>query len=401
MKFAHIADVHLGGWKEPKIRELNSLAWTTAVGRCISQKVDFVLISGDLFNTSMPPIESLKTAVSELKRLKDSGIPVYSIAGSHDFSPSGKTMLEVLEEADLVKNVCRGKIIDGKLNLGFTIDKKTGAKITGMLGKKGMLEKSYYEDLATGSLENESGFKIFLFHTAIAELKPEELEKMDAAPLSLLPKGFDYYAGGHVHIIREENIDGYKNLIYPGPLFPNSFSELEKLRSGGFYIYENGKTIYERIELCKISTISIDCNHKSPEQVTQDIVESISKSDVRDAIVLMRLFGTLEQGKTSEINLQKISEILHEKGAFYVMKNTGNLGSKEFSSVTVKADNTEDAEKLVIDENIGQVKTMQLSKDEEKELIRQLMTALDIEKEEGEKQHDYEARVISQLEKMF
>ena len=46
-------------------------------------------------------------------------------------------------------------------------------------------------------------------------------------PLSLLPKNFDYYAGGHVHIVDSTKIDGYGLIAYPGPLFPNSFSELE------------------------------------------------------------------------------------------------------------------------------------------------------------------------------
>ena len=32
------------------------------------------------------------------------------------------------------------EVEDGKLKLNFTIDKKTGVKITGMLGKRGALE---------------------------------------------------------------------------------------------------------------------------------------------------------------------------------------------------------------------------------------------------------------------
>jgi len=166
MKFGHIADVHLGSWREPKMRDLGSRAWIAAIRMCLDKKVDFVLISGDLFNTSVPPIESLKLAVMQLKKLKDAGIPVYTIAGSHDFSASGKTMLEVLEEAALVRNVCRGSVEGDKLRLDFTVDPETGAKITGMIGKKGMLEKKYYEDLFRQNLEAENGFKIFMFHTA-------------------------------------------------------------------------------------------------------------------------------------------------------------------------------------------------------------------------------------------
>jgi DNA repair protein SbcD/Mre11 len=401
MRFAHLADIHLGSWKEPKIRELSTLAFERAIGRCIAEKVDFVLISGDLFNTSLPPIESLKTAVVELKRLKENGIPVYTIAGSHDFSPSGKTILEVLEEAELVKNVCRGEVVEGKLKLHFTDDAKTGVKITGMIGKKGMLERQYYEDLLADGLENEEGFKIFMFHTALAELKPDEMEKMDAAPLSLLPRGFDYYAGGHVHIVKHASIEGYRNIAYPGPVFPNSFSELEKLGCGGFYIYDNGKIRHEQIKLHAVVPISVDCGHKTPEQVNSLIVEEIGGKEVKEAIVLLRLGGTLETGKTSEINTARIAEILHERGAYFVMKNTSRLASKEFREITVEAATTEEAEQRVIQEHAGQVKSLNITQEEERELVQRLMTILDTEKDEGEKQSDYEARIVREMNKVF
>ncbi|MBA3064689.1 hypothetical protein FP803_04595, partial [Candidatus Woesearchaeota archaeon] len=90
------------------------------------KQVDFVLIAGDLFNTALPGIDALKIVVTKLKELKDNNIPSYVIPGSHDFSPSGKTMIDVLENAGLLVNVMKGKIIDEKLNLEFTIDKKTG-----------------------------------------------------------------------------------------------------------------------------------------------------------------------------------------------------------------------------------------------------------------------------------
>jgi DNA repair exonuclease SbcCD nuclease subunit len=401
MKFAHLADIHLGSWKEPKLRELSTKAFVNSVDRCISLGVDFVLISGDLFNTSLPPIDSLKTAVTQLKRLKDSGVPVYTIAGSHDFSPSGKTMLEVLEEAELVVNVCLGDVVDGKLSLKFTVDVKTGAKITGMIGKKGMLEKKYYEDLILSDLEQEEGFKIFMFHTALSELKPEELEKMEAAPISLLPRGFDYYAGGHVHIIKKESLEGYKNVVYPGPTFPNSFSELEKLGCGGFYVFSDGEARYEKLSLCNVVTISIDCNHKTPQQITESIISEMNSNDVKDAIVLLRLAGKIETGKTSEINIRRIIELMQEKGAYFVMKNTSKLTSKEFEEIKVKADTTEEAEKLVVDEHVGQVKSLGLSEQDEKELVHRLMTLLDIEKDEGEKQSDYEKRVTAEAGKLL
>ena len=401
MKFAHMADIHLGSWREPKLRELSDKAFVQAVNICIREKVNFVLISGDLFNTSIPAIESMKIAVSQLKTLKDKGIPVYTIAGSHDFSPSGKTMLEVLEEAGLITNVCKGQVIDQKLKLHFTIDPRTGAKITGMIGKKGMLERKYYDNLITDHLETESGFKIFMFHTAISELKPADLEKMDSAPLSLLPKGFDYYAGGHVHIVKNDSIPEYKNVVYPGPTFPNSFSELEKLGSGGLYVYSEGKLQYEKIELCKTILLHTDCSHKTPQQVTESIIKEVEGRELDGHIVLLRLSGQLETGKTSDINIKKIIGLMEEQGAYLVIKNTSKLTSREFEEIKVKADTTEEAEQLVIEEHVGQVKTLEFSQSDEKELVKELMAALDKEKHDGESQSDYEERIVAEIKQVF
>jgi exonuclease SbcD len=401
MRFAHLADVHLGSWKEPKLRDLSERSFSEAIGRCISSDVDFVLLAGDLFNTSIPPIDSLKLAVSELKKLKDNHIPVYTIAGSHDFSPSGKTMLDVLEEAGLIVNVCRGEVVDDRLRLHFTTDKKTGAKITGIIGKKGMLDRAYYESLITDNLEQEQGFRIFMFHTAISELKPEDMEKMDSAPLSLLPRGFDYYAGGHVHIVKETSIEDYNNIVYPGPTFPNSFAEIEKLHHGGFYIYDDGKLAYEKLDLCDVVLIDQDCNHKSPDTITGELVEQVAKNKVADTLVLLRLHGIIETGKTSEINLKRISELLEEKGAYFVMRNTNKLASRDFEEIHVKADTAEEQESLVVAEHLGQVCSLKLSEKEESDLAIALMRVLDLEKDDGEKQADFETRVISAASKAF
>src|SRR4030043_483171 len=129
MRFAHMADCHIGAWNDPKMRQASIKAFERAVDICIKEGVDFVLIAGDLFNTSLPGIDSLKATVKKLRELKENDITVYVIPASHDFPPSGKTMLEVLEEAGLVINVSKGDFSNEKIVLKFTTDKKTGARI--------------------------------------------------------------------------------------------------------------------------------------------------------------------------------------------------------------------------------------------------------------------------------
>ncbi len=395
MKFSHLADCHIGGWRDPKLKDINTQAFFKAIDISILEKVDFILIAGDLFNTALPGIDKLKEVVKKFKELKDNYIPVYLIAGSHDFSPSGKTMLDVLEEAGLCTNVVKGSVEDNKLKLKFTVDKKTGAKITGMLGRRGMLEKSYYEELDRDSLEKESGFKIFMFHTALTELKPKALERMESAPISFLPKGFDYYAGGHVHIIEKQDLPGYKNVVYPGPTFPNTFYELEELTNGGFYIYDKGDVKRHDIKIKDVVKIKVDANNKIPETITSEIIDQIK--DVKDKIVLIRVSGVLDSGKISEIDYKKITELLHEKKAYFVMRNTSGLTTKDFEEIKIETTTAEEIEDQLINEHVGQVEINGWDMNKEKSMVKSFMTLLSSEKKEGEKVYEYEDRVKEEL----
>jgi DNA repair protein SbcD/Mre11 len=400
MKFSHMADCHIGAWRDPRLKDINTAAFFKAIEISLEKKVDFILISGDLFNTAIPGIDKLKDVVKKFKELQNKKVPVYIIPGSHDFSPSGRTILDVLEEAGLCRNVVKGSVVNGKLKLKFTVDEKTGAKITGILGRRGMLEKSYYEELDRRTLEDEPGFKIFMFHTSITELKPKRLEKMDSSPVSLLPKGFDYYAGGHVHIVEAKDLPGYKNVVYPGPLFPNNFHELEELKAGGFYIYEDGNITRERISVKDIVSIRVDATHKIPEKVTDEILQEIKNNSIEDAIVLLRISGTLESGKASEIDFRKVFSMLFGKGAYYVMRNTSQLKTKEYEEIKVEISASDEIESRLIDEHTGMAK-MSWEKDKEKEIIQNLMSILSSQKKEGEKVYQFEARLKEELEKLL
>lgn len=402
MKFSHIADVHIGAWRDPKMHNLSTEAFLKAIDKSIEKKVDFILIAGDLFNTSLPPIDKLNIVVKKLRELKDKDIPVYVVAGSHDFSPSGKTMLKVLENAGLLYYVVKGEVADsGKLRLNFTVDKKTGAKITGMLGKKGMLERKYYENLDTSNLEAEQGFKIFMFHTAISELKPKHLEKMDSSPVSFLPKGFDYYAGGHVHIVDSLSIDNYNNVIYPGPVFPATFAEIEKLQYGGFYLYDDGKINYEQIKVKPAKSFFFKSEKKDAKQIEAEIIEKIKEEDVNNAIVTMRVEGSMH-GRPSEIDFKSIFELLYNNGAYYVMKSTSLLKGDSFEEIKIEQkDNADELEESLIQEHLGQIKLEGLDKDDEKKFTIELMQTLNTQKQEGERVADFEQRLKKEVEKII
>lgn len=393
------------------MRDLSTQAFLQAIDDCINKQVDFILFAGDVFNTSLPPLDILKIITKKLKQLQQKNIPFYAIPGSHDFSPSGKTVLDVLENAGLLINVCKGCVDQQtkKLNINFVVDKKTGAKITGMLGKKGMLDRVFYENLNLEPLEKESGYKIFLFHTALSELKPKHLEKIDSQPLSFLPKNFDYYAGGHIHhpVISEQ--PGYGFFTYPGALFPNNFAELEKYSHGFFYLIEvdeldnqknDRKKNNQKISRIPIKTInhlpiSINCSHKTPEVIAFDILNPFNSQDLTNTLITIRLFGLLDTGKVSDIDFKRIFQQFYQQNAYFVMKNTSQLQSEQFEEIKIDASSPEQLEEEIIKEHLQQIKLF--DQETELNLTKTLLRALNTEKKEGETVADFQQRIKDEL----
>ncbi|HLC90351.1 MAG TPA: exonuclease SbcCD subunit D [Candidatus Nanoarchaeia archaeon] len=416
MKYAHLADLHLGSWRDEKMRDLSTKAFLTAIDECIQHRVDFILFAGDLFNTSLPSLDTLKIVTKKMKELLDKNIPLYVIAGSHDFSPSGKTMIDVLQNAGLLMNVCKGTIDQetGQLHLQFTIDKKTNVKITGILGRKGLLDKTYYQNLHLQHLEEEKGYKIFMFHTTLTELKPKHLEMLESQPASFLPKRFNYYAGGHIHHPTLLNLEEYGPLTYTGALFPNNFAELEKYSYGGYYLIdvdennfvedEQGKMplqtiIWQPLEMIQHQKIILNCQNKTPLQVQEEILHDVHGKDLQDTIITIRLYGKLLKGRTSDIDFTSIFEQLYRQNAYIIMKNTVDLTSEEFSEIKAASSNPETIEEDTIKEHLQQLKLF--DKETEFQLTKSLLQAFNTAKKEGETITDFNQRVLEEAHKLL
>ena len=382
MKFAHFADCHIGSWtSNPELKELNLKVFKKAISVCIKEHTAFILLSGDLFNNALPDIDLISETAKILKKARSKNISIYIIPGSHDVAPSGKTMLNFLENTGLVTNVF--KIKDN--NLKFTID-KTNTKITGMLGRKGTLEINEYQSLNKELLEKEPGFKIFMFHSAITELKPESLD-IPSSSMNILPKNFNYYAGGRVHCITQKKY-GNGIITYPGALFPNNFKELEEFKHGGLYIVDDKLNIkYSPIKLKEVISILINANNKAVEEIQREIKEKLTNTE--NKIITLRIEGILKQGQPSDL---KLNEILKQVKAFSIVTNINKLTTKEFEGFNIEASQSEEIEKRAIEKAIENKKI-----EDEEELIKTLMSSLNIEKEEGEKNIDFEDRLLKNL----
>ena len=387
VRFAHISDVHLGGWKQPELQSLNFQSFQKAIDKCIQAKLDFILIVGDLFDSAYPPIETLKKTFAEFRKLKEAKIPCFIIAGSHDYSVSGKTFLDVLEKAGFCKNIANFEELEEKIILNPIIFQNIA--LYGYPGKKAGLE---IEDIRKIKLNDAPGmFKIFMLHTTIDKAKGSL--PIDAVMTDSLPKA-DYYALGHLHMDFQ-----YENFVYPGPLFPNNFQELEDLNHGRFYIVDtnpasesNSNLQRVEIKLKEIEPISIEITNALT--ATEKIISEINNRDIEDKIVLLRVSGEIDKGKNSDIKFSQIEEHAKKKGAYFILRNTHDLKTKEIElEIEVKDSENieEEAIKMYSEQNPSDFN----------EMIPELMNFLSIEKQEDEKNDVFTNRLLEGARKVL
>ena len=378
MRFAHLGDCHLGGWRQPELRDLNFQSFQFAIDTCIKERLDFVLIAGDLFDSAYPPIEIIKDAFYEFRKLKEANIPVFLIAGSHDYSASGRTFLDVIEKAGFATNVFKNEDRNGSIILTPSIYKNVA--IYGYPGRKSGLEVGEIEKI---KLQDAPGFfKILMLHTAIRDAIGTL--PIPAVDQSKLPP-VNYLALAHLHINYNKN-----NAVYCGPTFPNNAAELEELEGGSFYIVNTeGKIERKEIKLKKLITLKVEI--KDALNATDQVIEELDKSDLKDKVVILKLHGTIERGRVADINFNKIDLNAKKRGAYIILRNMTNLHSQESE---IKID--------FMSENIEEEIISKFQRDHPSnfnEFIPSLLSVLQLEKKEEERSASFEERLMSDAKK--
>lgn len=381
MKFAHFADCHLGSWRQPELRQLNLESFKRAIDICIKEKVEFIVVAGDLFDSAYPPIEILEETFSELRRVHNAGISCYIIAGSHDFSASGKTFLSVLERAEFCKSIYLPEEREGFVYLSPVLHKNVA--LYGYPGKKAGLE---VRELKNVRLHDSPFFRIFALHTSIADaVKGVPMECVNEWELP----DADYYALGHLHVNYRKN-----RYVYAGPIFPNNFQELEELRGGSFYIVNTEPFEARKIELRLKEIESVELEVINSLTATEGILADMKKRNIKDKIVLLKVWGKLKTGKISDIKFDEIEKLVKEMGGHILLKNTSKLLAEE-PEVNLQVENMDQMEEEMIKE---------YSKNNPSKfdyLIPQIVNVLAIDKEDGETNETFETRLLDELNKLI
>lgn len=86
MKFLHCADIHLGktlGGNKERYRDFFS-AFSRVINLAIDEKIDFMIMAGDLFQEGSIAPSTLADTMEILEPMKQAKIPIIAIEGNHD-----------------------------------------------------------------------------------------------------------------------------------------------------------------------------------------------------------------------------------------------------------------------------------------------------------------------------
>lgn len=246
MKILHTSDLHIGKYIGTyDLKEDTEYVLNQVVDTAIRERVEVVLISGDVFDRPNPSEEAIKMYVSFLKELLDKNIKVIAISGNHDSGIRLSAYKEILGKGYFVEGEFNSPMRKVSLNDEFgPVNFYMLPFFTPFIVKSNLkLEKGLENyDLAMDEIikrENidTSQRNIILAHQFVAGFKfggsEEDFsysngDEKNVAGVGIISldkfQNFDYVALGHIH--KPQKISR-ETIRYSGSLLKYKTSEID------------------------------------------------------------------------------------------------------------------------------------------------------------------------------
>lgn len=246
MKILHTSDLHIGKYIGTyDLKEDTEYVLNQVVDTAIRERVEVVLISGDVFDRPNPSEEAIKMYVSFLKQLLDKNIKVIVISGNHDSGIRLSAYKEILGKGYFVEGEFNSPMRKVSLNDEFgPVNFYMLPFFTPFIVKSNLkLEKGLENyDLAMDEIikrENidTSQRNIILAHQFVAGFKfggsEEDFsysngDEKNVAGVGIISldkfQNFDYVALGHIH--KPQKISR-ETIRYSGSLLKYKTSEID------------------------------------------------------------------------------------------------------------------------------------------------------------------------------
>ena len=260
MKIMHLSDLHIG----KKVNEYSMLQDQIYILKEIlriidNEKVETVIIAGDVYDRSLPPNEALELFDEFLYQLSSRNVNVFVISGNHDsperISYGGRMMTE--------NKIFLSPVYDGNVK-PTTLNDDYGEVNFYLLPfiRPADIRRYFpdenienYTDAVKVAIDNMnvdfSERNILITHQFVTGAELSESEDIIVGGTDNVSgevfDGFDYVALGHIH--REQTV-GKDNIRYCGTPLKYSFSEAKHIKSVTILDFKDKENIeYSKIPL--------------------------------------------------------------------------------------------------------------------------------------------------------
>lgn len=387
--FIHLSDIHLGrpfsGLSEHSGNNLDvyknavEKSLEKVINFAITKKVDFVLISGDTFDSSEFDFSSKFIFKSFLKKIENENIQAFVVCGNHDPVSSYNKNTFNFDENSIIKIIGLNTSLATKLPF-YRKDKQIGGYIHSVSFEN---EKFRGKILADLTDIEQNCFNIALLHCDI-----DAIIESPYAPCSLTElknKNFDYCALGHLHT----PLELANNIYYSGTL--QGRNTKEKGEHGIRYVKVQNNKIIENdfvpLDVVRYEEIEIDLSTVHNEiEAFEIVIEKIhqlilSQQNSCEAYLISlklvgcvafyseinskfytSLVGQIQSNFASEIYISKIENLLTPKVDDKFLKNDDGIAGELYKLL----ENKEELKNIYskIFDDIGAVCNSELNTDE-------------------------------------
>jgi exonuclease SbcD len=298
-RFLHAADIHLDSplhglarYESVPVEEVRGAtraAFDNLVGYAISEKVDFVVIAGDLFDGDWKDMGTGLYFARAMGLLDRANIPVFILAGNHDaasvltrsvpWPPNVRLFGTRRPETHRLEEI--GVAVHGQ---SFSKPAVTDNLVFG------------YPDACEGL------FNIGVLHTALsgreghATYAPCDVDDLRA-------KKYDYWALGHVHGF--EVVATEPHVVFPGNIQGRNVRETGPKGAVVVEVADRQVISVEPVELDVIrwTRLEVDCANADPDQVRSRLRDALVDAHTQNAggrplVVRLVLVGTNNHAAT-------------------------------------------------------------------------------------------------------
>lgn len=248
LRFIHTADIHLGSilhFTRKTGRSLTDIrnnavynSFSKVCDTAIREKVDFILISGDIYDKEARSVKGNSFFINECRRLQNNNIKVFVIGGNHD-PISEDNELFSLPDNVIIFGSQKPEIYEFKDE-----DGKTYCRIIGQSYRSNWDSRKMYSNY---NLPKDNALNIALLHTELDNSNnyvpclPSDLKAIEK---------IHYWALGHIH--KHKIVDTNPFIVYPGIPQGRDFGEEG---CGGFVLVQATGTKIDKVDFIHVSDI--------------------------------------------------------------------------------------------------------------------------------------------------